>query len=100
MKFLIDNNLSRRLSRALNELDDDHEVVHLQDRFERSTPDEQWMSSLGCESNWVWLLCDGGFPPVLWVETLLILRDVPNPVLIEVSRQIDCSHLDHAFRSV
>lgn len=52
MNFFFDNNLSPRLARGLNELEGEHgyEVVHLRDRFNPNTSDEEWMAALSDES--------------------------------------------------
>lgn len=58
MKFLLDNNLPPALARALHELtyadfDEEHEVVHLKDKFPASTPDVEWIEALTKEGDWV-----------------------------------------------
>lgn len=51
MKFLLDNNLSPRLARALDELSD-HHIVALRDRFPIDIPDETWIRNLAGEGGW------------------------------------------------
>lgn len=55
MKFFVDNNLPPALSRALHELSkhDDHEIIHLRDRFPADTSDADWMGALANEGGWV-----------------------------------------------
>lgn len=54
MNFLLDNNLSPLLARALNELSkgSTHEVHALRDKFAAGTTDEQWIRALGAEGGW------------------------------------------------
>ena len=43
MKVLLDNNLSPKIAKALNELFyPEHEVVALRDKFAGDTSDEEW----------------------------------------------------------
>jgi len=43
MIFLIDENISWRLARMLDQFDQEHEVRALRDYFEAGTPDIEWM---------------------------------------------------------
>lgn len=54
MKFLIDNNLSPYLARALAALSSPHdiEVIHLRDKFLKNTPDIEWINALSTEQGW------------------------------------------------
>lgn len=54
MRFLLDNNLSPKLARALNELSSGsgHEVHALRDKFPPATSDESWIRTLGSEGDW------------------------------------------------
>jgi hypothetical protein len=60
MRFFLDNNISPRICRALNELEDrdENQVVHLRDRFSANTIDEVWMRELGVEGDWIVITCD------------------------------------------
>ena len=54
MRFFLDNCLSPRHAHALHALTPDHEVRHLSDVFEkRNTPDEEWLSRLAQDGDWV-----------------------------------------------
>ena len=55
MKFIIDNNLPPALAHALRELSkpENHEVLHLKDRFAADTPDTDWINSLSQEGGWI-----------------------------------------------
>ena len=54
MNVLIDNNLSPKIARALNELFyPEHEVVALRDKFSANTSDEEWISELSASGRWV-----------------------------------------------
>ncbi|MEQ1526471.1 MAG: DUF5615 family PIN-like protein [Gallionella sp.] len=55
MKFLVDNNLPPALAHALRELSkpENHEVVHLKDRFRANTPDIDWINDLSLEGAWI-----------------------------------------------
>jgi PIN like domain len=55
LKFFLDNCLSPRYAQSLHALSerDGHEVVHLQDKFPRSSPDRDWLRDLGAEGDWV-----------------------------------------------
>jgi len=59
MRFFLDNNLSRRVARALNELlGPDNSAQHLQDLFEPSTPDVVWLNELAQQKDWILLSAD------------------------------------------
>ena len=60
MNFFLDNNLSPRLSRALNELEGEngHTVVHLRERFDRNATDEEWLRGLSGDR---WCIITGDF---------------------------------------
>ena len=60
MNYFIDNNLSPRIARALCALEGEHgdKVIHLKDKFDQKTTDEEWMTSLGHEKDWVVITCD------------------------------------------
>lgn len=54
MKVLLDNNLSPKIARALNELfHPDHEVVALRDKFETDISDEEWINALSADGRWI-----------------------------------------------
>ena len=55
MKFLVDNNLPPALAHALRELSkpENHEVVHLKDRFRANTSDIDWINDLSQEGAWI-----------------------------------------------
>lgn len=57
MNFLLDNNLSPALARALDELskaewDGSHTVTCLRDKFPANTPDAEWIVALSGEGGW------------------------------------------------
>lgn len=54
MKFLVDNNLSPALAKALNELSaaEPHEIVHLREHFPHDTADHVWIGELGKQGGW------------------------------------------------
>ncbi len=62
MRFLLDNNLSPRLARALNELTrgSGHEVTALRERFPADTKDTQWIGRLAQEGDWAVVCGDRG----------------------------------------
>lgn len=54
MRVLVDNNISPKIARALNELFSPiHEVVALRDKFSTNTPDEEWITALSADGHWV-----------------------------------------------
>lgn len=54
MRTLIDNNLSPKIARALNELFyPEHEIVALRDKFAADTSDEEWINALSADGRWV-----------------------------------------------
>lgn len=54
MKVLIDNNLSPKMARALNQLFyPDHEIVALRDKFPANTSDEEWITALSSDGRWI-----------------------------------------------
>lgn len=60
MRFFLDNNLSPRLARALDclEGDDGCRVTHERERFPCNADDQDWMSVLAGEGDWVVVTCD------------------------------------------
>ena len=59
MRFFCDNCVPLRLARAINELErPDHDVVHLQDKFDASISDHDWLSGLTAEGAWVIVSAD------------------------------------------
>ena len=54
MKFLVDENLAPALARALQALfRDEHEIVHLRDRFGPGVKDVEWIAALSREGRWI-----------------------------------------------
>ena len=54
MKVFFDHNMSPAMARAFRELfRGEHEVVTLADKFERDTPDVEWINRLSDEGHWV-----------------------------------------------
>jgi predicted nuclease of predicted toxin-antitoxin system len=47
MKFFFDNNLSHRLAKAMNLLEEDEFVMHLKDKFRQDEIDEVWLKYVG-----------------------------------------------------
>jgi len=60
MKFLVDYNLSPRITRALANLEgeDGDTVVHLADKFPNDTADVDWLKTLGSEGGWAVITSD------------------------------------------
>ena len=59
MRFVLDNNLSPKVARALNALlEPEHSARHLKDLYPAGTLDEVWMSDLGNQTDWVILSAD------------------------------------------
>ncbi len=54
MRFFLDNCLAIRHARALNEMvRPEHSFTHLQDKFQPNTKDEEWITQLGNEGDWI-----------------------------------------------
>lgn len=54
MKVLVDENLSPALAKALAALFvDQHEIIHLRERFGEGVKDIEWISTLNREGRWV-----------------------------------------------
>jgi hypothetical protein len=54
VKVLVDNNLSPRIARALNELfSPEHEIIALRNKFAPDTSDEDWINALSADGRWV-----------------------------------------------
>jgi len=54
VKVFFDHNMSPAMARAFRELfKGEHEVVTLQDKFERDTSDVEWINRLSDEGHWV-----------------------------------------------
>lgn len=54
MKLFLDNCLAPKHARALNELlRPQHQVTHLRDKFAQNTADDEWLSQLGAEGDWI-----------------------------------------------
>ena len=43
MDFFVDRNLPEKLARMLGQYDRNHNVFHLDDRFDKTTPDTEWL---------------------------------------------------------
>ena len=52
MRFFLDNCMSPHLARALDELDQENEFVHLRQKFQADTPDHVWLLELAEEGDW------------------------------------------------
>lgn len=54
MKFLFDNNLSPRLSKAIGALCDPLgvDIQHIREKFSGNTPDVEWIGALATEGDW------------------------------------------------
>lgn len=54
MKVLIDENLSPALARSLNALfADEHEIIHIREKFGAGIKDVDWMRRLSTEGRWI-----------------------------------------------
>lgn len=54
MKVFFDHNMSAAMARAFRELfKGEHDVITLPDKFERDTPDVDWINGLSDEGHWV-----------------------------------------------
>jgi hypothetical protein len=54
VRFFLDNHLPARLAKALQVLcAPEHEVIHLREKFPGNTPDEEWMTALAGELDWI-----------------------------------------------
>jgi PIN like domain len=60
VRFFLDNNLPPRLAGALPALSeqDGHIVKHLRDAFGPSTSDEEWITTLAADGDWVIVTAD------------------------------------------
>ena len=76
MRFFFDNCVSPKLVEALRCLDKRHELVHLRERFDPSTPDPTWIAALGREGGWTIISGDprisrGQAERAAWIESRL-----------------------------
>ena len=62
MKFLFDNCLPPNIARALSELDPNHRIEHLRDRFPQDIEDPEWIRQLADEGDWVIVSADTRIP--------------------------------------
>ena len=55
MKFFVDNCLAPHIARAIDQFlkPQGHCAVHLRDKFKPNTKDEDWISQLAAEGDWV-----------------------------------------------
>lgn len=53
MRFFFDNTTSSRFVAALRQLERDHETRHLSELFRVDTPDEEWISKLAEQGDWI-----------------------------------------------
>jgi hypothetical protein len=51
VRFFFDNTMSRKVVEALKNLDPDHKITHLTERFPADTPDAKWISALSEEGD-------------------------------------------------
>ncbi|WP_191237461.1 hypothetical protein [Cobetia marina] len=62
MQIFIDENISPALAAAMNHLqkllNENHTFVHATEKFERGTPDQEWLETLKAEGNWAILSKD------------------------------------------
>ena len=59
MKVLVDENLPPALARSLHALfNDEHEIVHVREKFGAGISDREWISSLNAEGRWIVLSGD------------------------------------------
>jgi hypothetical protein len=59
VRVLVDEHLSPALARALRELfADQHDVVHLREKFGQGVKDEQWIKALSNEGRWIVISAD------------------------------------------
>lgn len=60
MRFFFDNNLSPKFARAIDSLEEanGYQVIHLRDRFDQSTADDEWLRALVTEGDWVVITSD------------------------------------------
>lgn len=76
MKYFFDNCISPRIAKAVTDLDEDVEVVHLREMFDPSTPDSTWIAELGKPGeDWIVITDD---------------RIYKSPVQKEVLRRAGC----------
>jgi len=47
MNFFFDNNLSQRLAKAMDLLEQEERIIHLQDEFQPDAKDEDWLEFVG-----------------------------------------------------
>lgn len=54
MRFFFDNNIALRIARAMHQLvHPTHEAAHLREKFDRATPDTEWITTLAEEGDWI-----------------------------------------------
>lgn len=59
MKVIVDENLPPAIARALSALFvDEHQVIHLRERFGSKVSDIEWLTELNSEGGWVILSAD------------------------------------------
>ncbi len=59
MKIVIDENLSKALARALQALFvEEHQIIHLREKFGPKVTDSTWIRALGDEGRWIVISAD------------------------------------------
>jgi len=82
LKFLLDNNLSPYLAKALNDLSklEEVEVRHLKELFDPDISDNEWISELSIRGGWATLTYDRRIRIEInaWHESNLIFVFLPS----------------------
>ncbi len=94
MKFFFDNGFPPPLPPAINALcKDEHYVAHLREHYPANTPDDEWITDLSIDGNWVIITKDNRISrnPV-WktanVTTIFITKGLQNAAFWDMAWKI------------
>jgi hypothetical protein len=99
MHFFIDRNVPQRLARMLGNYDLAHTVIYHDDRFEKTTPDTEWLEAI---ARWdpVPVIVSGDGRILRNPAELQVLRGLPLTFFLFVDAWLHMPWRDHAWKAI
>lgn len=99
MHFFIDRNVPERLARMLGFYEPEHTVVYHDDRFERTTPDSDWLVQI---ARWdpVPVVISGDGRILRNPAELQLLRDLPLTFFVFAGAWFDLKWREFAWKAI